>query len=1263
MNYKNVFMGVFAILAATLIFDLPVVGATQINIYYDVGGGTYIKQDDVTIEPENLIDKTVSVQSIGASWINVKVIINITNGGMGDLESVHIYKCKDLSPSDCVETETPDMYSIVNNDLDLEMLWGDVSQIIISCSSNPGSCLEIANLFFLFKVNDNGKTVWVGIWNKIERRTYDFASPYLFEYSLDEIDLYAQAGFAVPVKEFIQTYLTIPFNPAWVSAAIFKGADSLYELSIASSGLQQSSPNFYTQDHTNDTVHSITRDYSFIFSEASQDIFNPTTLRLNPSFFCGQYGCETELGETSANCCYDCPCSEGYYCDGGTEGICKLESLISLSLYEPPNTTITNCNEQHVINVTAKVDYAPSDTDLTRSEYKLNETVYSTQCEEILSNVYRCPITIPPIPGCQEGEYAIGPNYLNFTISYTDGPNAKSKDLVLQFPDITVGSFTCGQDGCESELGENSNNCCYDCGCPNGYCDIASGAQPNTGTCRQDITVNNLQITANPTHFYTHNNISGDRVDIVLQITDAPLSMEITSSSCEMDCLNNCSVSCGVSCSEISSSDPNIFNASCLLTFLISDYNKTIDYSLFPTMNISVIYTNGSFGDVNKTFSKLFSTISVGSSWCGDDVCAPDENQLNCCYDCGCPEGYYCDTANSAAPTVGDSCKSEDGIRLVVDGVEVTTFDYSDMSHYTVLMAHVENAPSSLNGSTSCMFGDGSSLYCNMVCERFGTDPSSHILQCNLSIPVIDYKTSPFYNPSTRQIVIGPNTMNYSVTFNNGSGLISKELSDDFSNIVINVKPRCGTGAGYLGFEAERCMPYNRTLACETDLGESSATCCCDCPCPSGQYCDINANGGRGRCISIAEIHLVTDEFDPQPLECEIDQTRNFCVFYEQMDIDLHIEPTANYSFVSASYEMDGEKRELWSCIPGSDNSPWNKYNCSIVIAPIESETDIYEGTITKDIELSVEIESTGLLHTTVTDTGNFQIKKVEGKALETLEEQLETFEADKRKWNTIKNVIIAVLVILALWCLCTCLPLCYGEPCCPWPSCGDCWGIYSCIVAVILPFLISVINKINEIENQIMALNAAQNPEELYVAEQGTATLVLGIIAAIAGIVCAFYIGGGGFGKKDVSTNSSSTYSKMFSLGSQALNTFSLSPFSGPECYTSFDCVDKHGYGWYCCDFKCYPVPCDQASQYGNGNNGWGWNGDGNNGGYNGNGDKKKTCGELEKEKKVKPACHCCNDDGYDTGASCSGNKKPGDKCGLGNTRGKCKEGMCKHS
>ena len=125
--------------------------------------------------------------------------------------------CQGLSPDECAETVSPDMHTILNNEFNMELIWNDVSQVETSCSSSPNSCMEFTNILFLFKVNDNGKTIWVGLWNKVERRTRTFSEPYLFEYTINEVDLrVGSIDFFVPIRDFLNTYLKIPIKPTWI---------------------------------------------------------------------------------------------------------------------------------------------------------------------------------------------------------------------------------------------------------------------------------------------------------------------------------------------------------------------------------------------------------------------------------------------------------------------------------------------------------------------------------------------------------------------------------------------------------------------------------------------------------------------------------------------------------------------------------------------------------------------------------------------------------------------------------------------------------------------------------------------------------------------------------------------------------------------------------------------------------------------------------------------------------------------------------------
>ena len=68
--------------------------------------------------------------------------------------------------------------------------------------------------------------------------------------------------------------------------------------------------------------------------------------------------------------------------------------------------------------------------------------------------------------GCEPPAYVISNNTLRFVITFPDGEDTRSLTLESGFPDITVVPvYHCGDEVCESNLGENASNCCYDCPC------------------------------------------------------------------------------------------------------------------------------------------------------------------------------------------------------------------------------------------------------------------------------------------------------------------------------------------------------------------------------------------------------------------------------------------------------------------------------------------------------------------------------------------------------------------------------------------------------------------------------------------------------------------------------------------------------------------------------------------------------------------------------------------------------------------------------
>jgi len=335
-------------------------------------------------------------------------------------------------------------------------------------------------------------------------------------------------------------------------------------------------------------------------------------------------------------------------------------------------------------------------------------------------------------------------------------------------------------------------------------------------------------------------------------------------------------------------------------------------------------------------------------------------------------------------------------------------------------------------------------------------------------------------------------------------------------------------------------------------------------------------------------------------------------------------------------YTMDDEENYL-ICRIGTDSPPWNRYNCSIPLRPIKSEDILHETTVDKQVDFSLNIQSGGFLDTTLTDSGNFKIKMVDSDTIKSLEEQIQDLEKSKSGWNKIKWALIIILAVALAFCIAACI----------WNlgiTCGDCWIAYACLASVLLPILIWVLGKINEEEAHIIGIHNAMNPGDMRQVEVDKSAFWLGIIAAVAGIVCAIGLA------KGIGSEEGKTIATGLPAAREVAGILENVPDTLESSTFDMGDVGVHDDGTYDAT-PWYVGP--NGNGYPNGDNGY----------YNGNGGKKKTCGDLEKEKGIKPVCHCCDESGFDTGASCGGNKKPGDKCGLGATRGKCKEGICKYT
>jgi len=1043
MNCKLLCLEVMAIVCSYLIFSLSIASAANVKIYYN---GVY-QSPSVQYNPQLIVSREITVNP---SSLVAK--ISVTNATQtSQIEKTYVYKCRGLAPKDCA-SETPD---VSEGPFNSEYQW---SALADRTSGYP----QNANILIIVKASVSGKAFWSGFWHRIERTGLSSFSQY--EYQIDEIQVHAKDLDDVSaIRNFITSNRIIPFNPKQVVKIVFPVASGgLYLIESGLTGIE--SGLLSANETSQNNIAGIEQDYVFAFSKAEGGIFSPVTLNLNPDYTCGNVNCEDSLGESQANCCMDCGCSGGYYCD--SSGSCKQSSGISLSLYGTPNTAVSNCNQQHTLSIPVKINNPPSGIAVTSMRYRLGSGSYQTfVCSggQNTGYVYSCPVVVPPVPNCVVGTYRVGPNYINFSITYPDGNSTVSKSVSTSFPEITIGSYTCGNLNCESSLGESQANCCYDCGCASGYCDFTA---PDNCSCKQDLSSSNLRIISqSPFQFYTHT--SGDSVSFLAQITNSPSTLSVQEYLCSLKCSRSdgqaCSSSCSISCSKKGSSDPSVYNSTCTMGFSVQDYDTLKSYNLFPALNLSVRYSNGSYNTIQKTLSSAFSTISIGAHWCGDKKCDPDETQASCCYDCTCPEGQYCDTQNMEYYSQGDSCKETP--RIEIDSMGTTAFTSSYEQHIINVTGHASSRPGGVGIVPLCVFNSTlSGVPCYVSCQEENTSGSLlYRFSCSVAVPFIDYNASYFYNPAARRIAIRSNSLNITLSYNNGPSRGGHEFSFPIPEVVINVIPRCGDS-------------YGEPDVCERSIGEDGRLCCVDCGCNqeygSDYFCYTGSNPS-GECLSTSSINMRIREIIPNPVNCTIQEKGGKCLFANAMRVyPAVINPPSDLDVLEAYYRIGNTGNFTpFNCYKTGEGQ--GNFSCSFIP---ETPRQTTEGTETRTIEVKMSLGFTlngALAVQNVSDSSGFKIERTYSEALAScledqarIEKKLAKLEGDKTLYTILAILFFIISVVYLVLFFTTCLR--YGN--CDWyyQILGGVAGVVGgCGLAYALSRLDSIDSEIKNLKSQ----------------------------------------------------------------------------------------------------------------------------------------------------------------------------------------------------
>ncbi len=166
---------------------------------------------------------------------------------------------------------------------------------------------------------------------------------------------------------------------------------------------------------------------------------------------------------------------------------------------------------------------------------------------------------------------------------------------------------------------------------------------------------------------------------------------------------------------------------------------------------------------------------------CGDGNCQSNigENEISCCYDCGCEEGYYCNSP-SQQPSDG-TCESESQISLDVMAVPAVDVTECNVPSELIIPIEIVNPPANLPESIRGKVNLGGTFY-TITCTG---EPPEYECPVRLEAERGCGKTTE---------VIEDNSIEVTINYNDGPTQVTRGLTEVFSQAKINYDCDCGEG-------------------------------------------------------------------------------------------------------------------------------------------------------------------------------------------------------------------------------------------------------------------------------------------------------------------------------------------------------------------------------------------------------------------------------------------------------------------------------------
>ncbi len=496
------------------------------------------------------------------------------------------------------------------------------------------------------------------------------------------------------------------------------------------------------------------------------------------------------------------------------------------------------------------------------------------------------------------------------------------KDYYLEFPKSTsqnIGnaitlnlnpSFTCGNGQAEADLGENSDNCCYDVGCPDDqYCDISDvdimNGNYENGICRDESAIVFSSVTVNPLSIKDCD--EEHDVTVTAAISNSPSSLldtlesriKIGAKTFTPECTKQggsyvCTLSMGpndLDLPECGSENIDVGNGANTIELTL-EYN---DGYAYHDQGKKTLQITGSFDDIDVEYS------------------------------CDCNENEYCDIGNGIG-TGTESCKATDNMQIVILPNTFTSYIHYNVggSNFIELSVELLNMPGGYaSDSVPVTLTLGTLNYDDVVlpqptggdvdtvpflsrkatCNRNSAYTDRFVYDCSFEFSIDNYDSSNTY-------IFQGNELKSEITYLDGAIQRTRELvlAGGVGDIFM---PTQDCGNGYV------------------DEGETADTCCVDVGCKDAYgiayFCDPNSEPQckNENSIVISDITLDDSTFRDAELEHEVKITSQI----DNMPSDIAID--------TFDFSIDGEAMTGWTMSCGEPTET-GRLECIAVIPELD---------------------------------------------------------------------------------------------------------------------------------------------------------------------------------------------------------------------------------------------------------------------------------------------------------------------------------------